>query len=207
VVIALFVGAAAVILACAEPFAESLVGAGTALGVDQFLLVQWLAPLSSEAPEFIVAILFATRGKAVAALGMLISAKVNQWTLLVGSLPLAHLVGGGNGTLVLDARQVEEVLLTATQTLMGLGLILALRFPRWGAITLFGLFAVQFALPGTTARLILSGIYAVVAISLFIAHRRQILPTLAAPFRPLAETTESEGDGARSEREPAAAAG
>jgi cation:H+ antiporter len=202
VVIAMFVGAAAVILACAEPFAESLVGAGTALGVDQFLLVQWLAPLSSEAPEFIVAILFATRGKAVAALGMLISAKVNQWTLLVGSLPLAHLVGGGDGTLVLDARQVEEVLLTATQTLMGLGLILALRFPRWGALTLFGLFAVQFALPGTTARLILSGIYAVIAICLFIAHRRQILPTLAAPFR----AGESE-DETRDEREPAAVSG
>lgn len=182
-VIALFVAAAAVILACAEPFAESLVGTGSHLGIDQFLLVQWLAPLSSEAPEFIVAIIFATRGKAAAALGMLISAKVNQWTLLVGSLPLAYLVGGGDGTLVLDARQVEEILLTATQTLMGLGLILALRFPRWGAIALAVLFAVQFVVPGTSARLVLSGVYLVLATGLFIVHRQHVVPSLLAPFR------------------------
>mgnify|MGYP003335434889 CR=1 FL=1 len=54
----LFALAAVVILLCAEPFAESLVASGSELGIDQFLLVQWLAPLASEAPEFIVAILF-----------------------------------------------------------------------------------------------------------------------------------------------------
>lgn len=179
----LFVTSALVILACAEPFAEALVGTGSSLGIDQFLLVQWLAPLASEAPEFIVAIIFAVRGKAAAALAMLISAKVNQWTLLVGSLPIAHLIGGGNGTLPLDARQVEEVLLTATQTLMGLGLLLGLRFPRWGAWALFGLFAVQFAVPSTTGRLVLSGIYGVLALVLMVVHRREIWPALSAPFR------------------------
>ena len=179
----LFVTSALVILACAEPFAEALVGTGSSLGIDQFLLVQWLAPLASEAPEFIVAIIFAVRGRAAAALAMLISAKVNQWTLLVGSLPIAHLIGGGNGTLPLDARQVEEVLLTATQTLMGLGLLLGLRFPRWGAWALFGLFAVQFAVPSTTGRLVLSGIYGVLALVLMVVHRREIWPALSAPFR------------------------
>jgi cation:H+ antiporter len=49
------------------------------LGIDRFLLVQWLAPLASEAPEFIIAILFAARGKSTAAIAMLISSKVNQW--------------------------------------------------------------------------------------------------------------------------------
>ena len=101
-VIALFVLAAAVILACAEPFAESLVGAGTQLGIDKFLLVQWLAPLASEAPEFIIAIIFAARGKGTAAIATLISSKVNQWTLLVGSLPIAHMAGGRH---IADARR------------------------------------------------------------------------------------------------------
>jgi cation:H+ antiporter len=81
----LFVFAAVVVLACAEPFAHSLIGTGTELGVDQFLLVQWLAPLASEAPEFIVAILFAVRGNGAAAIGTLISSKVNQCTLLATS--------------------------------------------------------------------------------------------------------------------------
>jgi cation:H+ antiporter len=103
-VIALFAVAAAVILLCAEPFAESLIDAGTELGIDRFLLVQWLAPLASEAPEFIIATLFAARGKGTAAIAMLISSKVNQWTLLVGSLPVAYIIGGGSSVFQLDGR-------------------------------------------------------------------------------------------------------
>jgi cation:H+ antiporter len=182
-VVGLFVFAAAVVLACAEPFAHSLIGTGTVLGIDQFLLVQWLAPLASEAPEFIVAILFAIRGNGAAAIGTLISSKVNQWTLLVGSLPIAYLVGGGSPALQLDARQVEEFLLTATQTLLGVAALLALRFPRWAAWTLLGLFALQFALPGQTARYVLCGVYAAIALAALIRNRRHILPTLTAPFR------------------------
>jgi cation:H+ antiporter len=115
----------------------------------------------------------------------LISAKVNQWTLLIGSLPVAYLLGGGSTSLVLDARQVEEVLLTATQTLMGVAILLALRFPRWAASTLFGLFAVQFVIPGLHGRLVISAVYAGVALTLLVIHRHQIIPTLTAPFRPV----------------------
>src|ERR671912_542580 len=151
-VIAMFAGSALAILACAEPFAEALVGSGTALGIDHFLLVQWLAPLASEAPEFIVAILFAVRGNAAMAL-------------------------------VLDSRQVEEMVLTATQALMGVAILLMLRFPRWAAWTLLGLFAVQFAIPGTQGRYLISVVYAVIALISLIKFRHQILPTLTAPFR------------------------
>jgi cation:H+ antiporter len=147
--------------------------------------VQWLAPLASEAPEFIVALLFAVRGQAALALGTLISAKVNQWTLLIGSLPVAYLFGGGSTSLVLDARQVEEVLLTATQTLMGVAILLMLRFPHWAAYALFGLFAVQFLIPGTYGRLVISAVYAVIALALLVVHRHQIIPTFTVPFRPM----------------------
>jgi cation:H+ antiporter len=182
-VVAMFAGAAIGVLLSAEPFAEALIGSGEALGVDRFLLVQWLAPLASETPEFLVAILFATRGRGTAAIGLLISAKVNQWTLLVGSLPVAYLLGGGPSALVLDGRQTEEFLLTATQTLMGVAVLLALRFPRWAAWSLLGLFAVQFAIPGQHGRLGLSIVYAVLAAAAVWLNRRYIGPTLAAPFR------------------------
>lgn len=181
-VVAIFVFAAMVILACAQPFAESLIGAGTDLGVDRFLLVQWLAPLASEAPEFVIAIIFAARGKGTVAIATLISSKVNQWTLLVGSLPIAHLAGGGGSALVLDARQIEEMLLTVTQTLMGVALLLALRFHRRLAWALLALFLVQFAVPSTEGRLVLSGVYAAVAVAGLVVHRRQLIPTLRAPF-------------------------
>ena len=182
-VVAMLIVAAAVILACAKPFANSLIDAGTQLGIDKFLLVQWLAPLASEAPEFIIAIIFAARGKGTAAIATLISSKVNQWTLLVGSLPLAHLLGGGPA-LVLDSRQIEEMLLTATQTMMGIALILALRFHRFSAWALLALFVVQFPISSTTGRLTLCGIYAVIALAALIVNRQHILPTLSAPFAP-----------------------
>lgn len=178
----LFVVSGAVILLCAKPFADNLVAAGTELGIDRFLLVQWLAPLASEAPEFIIATIFASRGKGTAAIATLISSKVNQWTLLIGSLPLAHLLGGGGSSLVLDSRQVEEVLLTASQTLMGVALILALRFNRGAALLLLGLFVVQFPLTSTTGRLVLCGIYGVITLVGLIINRRNLAATLRAPF-------------------------
>lgn len=181
-VVTLFVVAAGVILACAEPFAESMIGAGTQLGVDRFLLVQWLAPLASEASEFIIAIIFAARGKGTAAIATLISSKVNQWTLLVGSLPIAYLAGGGGTALVLDGRQIEEVLLTATQTMMGIALILALRFHRHTAWMLLALFMIQFPITSTNGRMILCGVYGVLAIAGLVLNRKHLVPTLRAPF-------------------------
>jgi hypothetical protein len=93
----------------------------------------------------------------------------------------ATLFGGGSTSLVLDARQVEEVLLTANQTLMGVAILLALRFPRWAAYTLFGLFAVQFVIPGLYGRLVLSAVYAGVALALLVVHRHQIIPDVDRP--------------------------
>jgi cation:H+ antiporter len=178
----LFVLAAAVIVTCAKPFAESLIDAGTQLGIDRFLLVQWLAPLSSEAPEFIIATIFAARGKGGIAIATLISSKVNQWTLLVGSLPVAFVLGGGGSSIHLDGRQIEEMVLTAVQTLMGVALILGLRFRRWAAWALLGLFVVQFPITSTEGRVVLSAAYVVVAVGALIVNRRQLVPTLLAPF-------------------------
>jgi cation:H+ antiporter len=182
-VLGLFLFAATVILASAEPFAHSLIGTGAEFGVDEFLLVQWLAPLASEAPEFIVAILFAVHGRGTDAIGTLISSKINQWTLLVGSLPIAYLLGGGPTALLLDSRQIEEFLLTATQTLLGVAALLALRFPRWLAFTLLCLFALQFVFPDQQARYVLCAAYAVLAAAALVRNRRHILSTFAAPFR------------------------
>jgi cation:H+ antiporter len=178
----LFVGAAAIILLSAEPFATSLVESGTALGFDPYFLVQWLAPLASEAPEFIVAVLFALRGMGAAAIGTLIASKINQWSLLVGSLPVAHWLGGGGGALELDARQIEEFVLTGAQTVMGVAIIVGLRFHRWSAIALAAIFALQFFITDTEGRYVLSLVQLAVAAVLLVVHRRDIVATLRAPF-------------------------
>src|SRR5437867_6774617 len=116
-VIGIFAYSAGVIFASAEPFAESLVKAGRSAGIDEFVLVQWLAPLASEASELILAGLLALRGRHDAGMTILISSKVNQWTLLIGSLPLAYSISGGTfSPLGFDARQSDEVFLTAARS-------------------------------------------------------------------------------------------
>ena len=59
IVIVLLVYAAVAIFMSAEPFAEGLVHIGKNYDIDEFLLVQWVAPLASESPEFVIALLFA----------------------------------------------------------------------------------------------------------------------------------------------------
>jgi cation:H+ antiporter len=184
VVVSIFITAALIILVSAEPFANGLVETGKSLGVDEFLLVQWLAPLASEAPELIVAALFAWRLRAGDALGTLLSSKVNQWTLLVGTIPLAYLAGGGSGHgLHLDARQTEEFFLTSAQALLALMVLIDLRFSRRDAALLLGLFVAQFPFPETSVRLGFSAAYIVAAIWIGYRHRRAIVPTFATMLR------------------------
>lgn len=144
IIIGLAVYAAFVILISAEPFAESLIASGESLGFNKFLLIQWLAPLASEAPTVIVMILMTLALLPTSALSALISDKINQWTLLVGMIPLAYSIGLGHvGHLPLDARQGEEFFLTAAQSLFALSLLLCLRLSLKSAIALLALFMVQ----------------------------------------------------------------
>jgi cation:H+ antiporter len=152
--LAIFLYAAAVIFASAEPFAESLVDTGEQLGIDKFILVQWLAPLASESPEFILAGLLAARGRHHSAMTILIASKVNQWTLLIGSLPVAFSISGGTlSPLDFDARQAEEVYLTAAQSLFAVAILVNLRMHYWEAILLAVLFGTQLFFFDTTVRL------------------------------------------------------
>jgi cation:H+ antiporter len=167
--------AAGTLLACAEPFAESLIGSGQRLGIDQFLLVQWLAPLASEAPELLVATLFALRGHGAAGMSALLSSKVNQWTLLVGTLPLVYSAALGRiAALPLVPRQVEELVLTAAQSLLGVAFLLNGRLGGWKAALLLVLFLVQVPFPQTNVRYGLSILYVVLAVVQIIRHRRFI---------------------------------
>ena len=148
-ILGLFAFAGVAIGAAAEPFAAGLVHTGQRLGIDEFLLVQWLAPLASEAPEFLIAALLAARGKAGAALGLLLSAKLNQWTLLVGSLPLAYSIGAGHlAALPLDNRQSAEVLLTAAQSLFGIAVLASMSLSLFEAALMASLFIAQLVIGG-----------------------------------------------------------
>jgi cation:H+ antiporter len=198
-VIGLFLFAAAVVLAAAEPFAEALIGTGRVLNIDEFLLVQWLAPLASESPELLVAALFAFRGKGDKGLGTVLSAEVNQWTLLVGAIPLAYIAGGGDGSLPLDPRQHAEFILTSAQAVLGFAVLANLRMNRWEAITMLALFLVQFAIPDPDARMVLAGAYLLIGLGTLVAERPNLLLIARCAFKVGAEREDQRAaDPARS---------
>ncbi|HEX5367970.1 MAG TPA: sodium:calcium antiporter [Dehalococcoidia bacterium] len=174
---ALALGAAVAILAVAEPFAEALIHTGTEFGIDEFLLVQWLAPLASEAPEFVVVSIFAWRGASGAAMGTLVSSKINQWTLLVGMLPLVYGISlGAASPLPLGGRQQHELYLTVAQTFFAVALMLDLRLHWYGAAMLFGLFVAGFVWPDH--HMALAGVYVALAVVAVVVQRQGIREAL-----------------------------
>jgi cation:H+ antiporter len=143
-----FVFSGYTIFIAAEPFAEGLLASGRRFGIEEFVLVQWLAPLASESPEFIVAIVFALRANPGASIGTLISSKINQWTLLIGMLPVVYALSLGRiSPMHMDERQVEELLLTAAQSVFAVAVLSNLSFAVGEALLLFALFTTQLLIP------------------------------------------------------------
>lgn len=203
-VLTMFGFAAVVILLTAEHFAEALVESGRHIGVDEFVLVQWVAPLASESPELIVACLFAWRLAASSSLGTLLSSKVNQWTLLVGTIPVVFALSANTTDgLPLSTTQRYELLLTAAQSLYAVTLLANRSLTARGAAMLFSLFTIQFVvsitLPESVNRdviLWLSVVYGVLSALEALRRRRQLLQILrdglVTPFEDLEERTAAE---------------
>lgn len=200
-----FVVGALVILAVAEHFSTALVATGQQLGIDQFLLVQWVAPLASEAPELIVACLYAWRLAASNSLGTLLSSKVNQWTLLVGTIPVVFALSAATTDgLPIDSNQRLELLLTGAQSLYAVALLVNLDLTVSGAVTLLSLFGIQFLVSITAPPsvhqvvvVVLSAVYLLLALGQLIRRRRRTLQVirngLTTPFGALTQQVPGRG--------------
>ncbi len=201
-VVGMLLFSGAVILACAEPFAEALVASGKSIGISEFVLVQWLAPLASEAPELLVAGLFAWRLNTNAALGTLVSSKVNQWTLLVGTLPIVFAISSsGFHGLPIDAVQREELFLTAAQSFFALAVLLNLSMSLREAGFLFGLFWIQFVLGAVVPeevhgveRIGVGIVYVILGLWLLVGHRDRVRGLLRDGFRASYEELNEPGE-------------
>ncbi len=180
IVVLLFAFAGVFIFLSVEPFVHGLLETGKMLGISEFLLIQWVAPIASEFPELVVAVMLALKGKASVAMGALISSKVNQWSLLIGMLPLAYSLGLGNlSGMPLDYIQREEIFLTAGQSLFGTVLLLNLRLSVWEAFWLFALFFTQFVIPVPLIRFILAWVYVAVSLFLILKDKSRLYQLLA----------------------------
>ncbi len=171
------------ILLVAHPFGQALVASGQQFGVDEFLLVQWVAPIASEAPELVIVTLFAWRGATTAAFGALVSSKINQWTLLIAMLPLIYAISAGGlepmnfPTAADDGLFTfagQEIFITAAQSLFAVVLLLDLRLGLPGAGMLLILFFLQLSVPDLGMAVGVT--YLVLALIGIIWSRRHIIP-------------------------------
>ena len=181
-VIGLMAYAAGTVLVTAEPFANSVLLTGQAVGVSPYMLVQWLVPLATEMPELVIALVLILHARAGQAVAVLLSSAVSQWTLALGSLPLAYLAGVGQGPLPLLGRERVELLLTSGQGLLAVAVLVTLRQETRDAVLMLALFAVQAAIPSVAIRAALTVVYLVLAADIA-ASRRSSIGTLARALR------------------------
>ena len=140
--------------------------------------------------------MFAMRGMGSLAMGVLISSKVNQWTLLVGTLPLVYSISAGSiSELPLDSRQADEFLLTAAQSLFAVLLLASMRVSWRGGLALLVLFLGQLFFTDSTIRMGFSILYLGLSLAILIG-----MPSLAPSrvptfkgigYRPFTLTEES----------------
>lgn len=173
---------AATVLVTAEPFANAALLTGQTVGVSPYMLVQWLVPLATEMPELVIALVLILHARAGQAVAVLLSSAVSQWTLALGSLPLAYLAGAGQGPLPLLGRERIELLLTSGQGLLAVAVLVTLRQDTRDAVLMLTLFAVQAAIPSVAIRAALTVGYLVLAVDIA-SSRRWAIPALARALR------------------------
>jgi cation:H+ antiporter len=187
-VVLLFAYSGLMIFTAVEPFAHGLEQIGKDIGVPSFFMIQWVAPLASESPELIVVAYLVNKARSTAGFNALISSKLNQWTLLIGTLVLVYSIALGQyGALPFDQKQAGEIWLTAAQSFFALSLLINFEISAREAIALLILFVSQvfiefllirglITLPLTDYELLLafSGIYVVLGAGLFFSRRRAL---------------------------------
>jgi cation:H+ antiporter len=185
-VLGLFAYSGLMIITAVEPFAHGLEELGQGVGIPSFFMIQWIAPLASESPELIVVVYLVNKARSTAGFNALISSKLNQWTLLIGTLVLVYsLALGQYGALPFDQKQSGEIWLTAAQSFFAISLLINFEISVREAIMLLVLFLSQvlsefllirevLVLPISDYELLLvfTGLYLVLGTGLFAARRR-----------------------------------
>jgi cation:H+ antiporter len=174
--------AASVILLTAVPFGDAVLGTGALIGIKPYLLLQWIVPLATEAPELVVAFVLLTHGRGGQSLAVLLAGAVSQYTLALGTVPLAYQMGAGVGPLPLPGRERIELFLSVGVALYAVASLIMLRLSRGDSAMMLALFTAQFLLPSVFTRLAFAVIFWCVAVDILWAERRH-LPLLFATLR------------------------
>jgi cation:H+ antiporter len=140
----LFAYSGIMIYTAVHPFAHGLELIGLDYNIPEFFMIQWVAPLASESPELIVVAYLVNKARSTAGFNALISSKLNQWTLLIGTLAVVYSIAlGGIGTLPFDEKQTAEIWITAAQSLFAIAIITNFEVSVREAVILLVLFVSQ----------------------------------------------------------------
>jgi cation:H+ antiporter len=173
IVLSLFAYSGFLILTAVEPFAHNLEQLGIQMGIDPFLMIQWVAPLASESPELVVVAYLVNKARTTAGFNALISSKLNQWTLLIGTLVLVYSISLGQyGVLSFEQKQAGEIWLTAAQSLFALSLLVNFNISARESVLLLALFLTQLhpSFHHYEALLGFSAVYILLALAFFAAR-------------------------------------
>ena len=145
----LFLGGGLILYFVTHPFVDSLKAIALTAGISEFVFIQWVAPFLSEFPEKVSAFKWAsTIRQAPMALMNMVSSNINQWTVLAAMIPTVYSLSAGQLMAVpLDGMHRHEVLLTILQSLLGLVLLLNMRYSAFEALMIFVTWFVQFVVP------------------------------------------------------------
>jgi len=148
-IIALFAGGGLLLYVAAAPFLRSMLRCAARFGVPEYLFIQWVAPFLSEFPEKLSAMYWARRpGKSSMALMNMVSANINQWTMLAAMIPIVYSFSvGAPAHVPFDETQRAEILLTVAQSMLGMLLLSNMSFHIIEAGGIFVLWGAQFAQP------------------------------------------------------------
>jgi len=193
-----FVFSGAIIFTAVHPFAEGLEQLGLQYGIPEFFMIQWIAPLASESPELIVVAYLVNKARSTAGFNALISSKLNQWTLLIGTLAVVYSISAGAiGTLSFDPKQAAEIWITAAQSLFAIAILVNFEITIREAVTLLVLFSTQvllefyvirtFTEPAVTEISIMvlyayTAVYMVIGIALFLKRRQSLSEIITRTF-------------------------
>jgi len=139
------------------------------------------------------------KARSTAGFNALISSKLNQWTLLIGTLAVVYSIAyGGVATLPFDEKQAVEIWITAAQSLFAIAVLSNLNIAVWEGLTLLVLFISQvfvefgiirvFAEPRATELSILvlygyTAVYLALAAVLFVKRRESVVRLVRTTLR------------------------
>ena len=170
------------ILLTAVPFGDAVLGTGSLVGISPYLLLQWLVPVATETPELVVAFVLLTHGRGGQSAAVLLAGAVSQYTLALGTLPVAYLVGAGTGPLPMAGRERIELLLSVGVALYAVAALVTLRLSRGDAAIMLWLFAIQLLLPSVVTRLALALTFFAIAVDVLVHERSSVATVMRALF-------------------------